>query len=69
MVDALADHPGIGIVMVRSSAHGPLAIGGEGVHHLDSGTVDGEDPLLPYGDYAFESLKGLTQCRTPVTWC
>ena len=46
MVDALANHPGIGIVMVRSSGHGPMAIGGEGVHHLDSGKVDGEDPLL-----------------------
>ena len=59
MVDALANHPGIGIVMARSATHGPLAIGGNGVHHLDSGKVDGEDPLEPFGEYAAESLKRL----------
>ncbi len=59
MVDALANHPGVGVVMVRSSAHGPLAIGGSGVRHLDSKKVDGDDPLEQFGPYAAESLKRL----------
>ena len=39
MVDALAHHPGVGLVMVRSEAHGALAIGGSGVRYLDGKRV------------------------------
>ena len=59
MVDALANHPGVGVVMVRSSAHGALAIGGSGVRYLDSKKVDGDDPLEQFGPLAAESLKRL----------
>jgi hypothetical protein len=59
LVDALANHPGIGFVMVQSASHGPIAIGKDGVHHLNSDRVDGVDPLEPYGEYAVESLKRL----------
>jgi hypothetical protein len=59
LVDALAHHPGVGVLMVRSSNHGPLAIGKSGVRHLDHRRVDGEDPLKEYGKHAAEALKRL----------
>ena len=65
MIDALAHHPGVGVLLVRSDAHGPLAIGSTGVRYLDSKKVDGEDPIEPFGVYAAEALKGvdaMTNC-------
>ncbi|MEO6349888.1 MAG: phage holin family protein [Candidatus Limnocylindrales bacterium] len=65
MVDALAHHPGVGLLLVRSDAHGPLVIGASGVRHLDGKKVDGEDPLEPFGTYAAAALKrldGMTNC-------
>lgn len=59
MVDALAHHPGVGVLMVRSAAHGALALGGSGVRYLDSKKVEGEDPLEPFGPYAADGLKAL----------
>ncbi len=57
LIPTLRDHPGIGFVMVRSEAEGALAIGARGVHHLDSGRVDGEDPLAPFGPNAVRHLR------------
>jgi uncharacterized membrane protein YvlD (DUF360 family) len=57
LIGALRDHPGIGFVMVRSDADGALAIGRAGVHHLDSGHVEGEDPLAPFGPNAARHLR------------
>jgi hypothetical protein len=59
MIDALANHPGVGIVMVRSEKLGALAIGGSGVRHLGSRKVEGEDPLEPFGKYAAQALTRL----------
>ena len=69
MVEALAHHPGVGVLMVRSEAHGAVAIGGSGIRYLDGKKVDGEDPLEPFGEYAAEALKGLdamTNCGDMV---
>jgi uncharacterized membrane protein YvlD (DUF360 family) len=52
LVPALRDHPGIGFVLVRSERRGAMAIGADGVNYLDEGTVEGEDPLLPFGHNA-----------------
>jgi Type I phosphodiesterase / nucleotide pyrophosphatase len=52
LIPTLAGHPGIGFVLVRSEADGPLVIGTRGIHYLDSGTVIGEDPLAPFGPNA-----------------
>jgi len=49
LIEGLARHPGIGFVMVRSDTLGALAIGPGGVHHLESGQIDGVDPLVPFG--------------------
>jgi len=61
MVDALANHPGIGVLMVRSSGHGPLAIGKSGVRYLSNKKVEGDDPLEPFGVHAAEALKRLDE--------
>jgi len=57
LLPELRDHPGIAFVMVRSERDGTLAIGKRGVHHLDSGGVDGEDPLAPFGSNAARHLR------------
>jgi hypothetical protein len=59
LVDALANHPGIGVLMVRSAAHGLLCVGRNGINYLDEGRVEGEDPLTAYGDLAAASFKRL----------
>jgi len=57
LVEALASHPGIGLVLVRSSDRGALAIGHGGIRYLDDGRVDGRDPLARFGRYAEDSLR------------
>src|SRR3954447_17046054 len=59
MVGALANHPGIGLALVRSAQHGAVVIGPSGVRHLSDGKVEGEDPLEPYGDTADQALRRL----------
>jgi len=56
LVVKLVEHPGIGFVLVRSQTRGALAIGADGVHELDTGTVEGLDPLLPFGERAAEHV-------------
>jgi uncharacterized membrane protein YvlD (DUF360 family) len=56
LIPGLVDHPGIAIALVDSAAHGPLAIGEEGVYHLRDGTVDGDDPLTRFGPHAARHL-------------
>ena len=53
----LVRHPGIGFVMVKSDEQGNMVIGKKGVHYLDDGKIEGEDPLLPYGPNAARHLK------------
>jgi hypothetical protein len=55
LIDGLATHPGIGLVVVNDD-DGPVAIGAAGRHHLRDGAVQGIDPLLPYGPYARHDL-------------
>ena len=65
MVQALANHPGVGVLMARSRTQGPLAIGRAGVHHLDDGRVEGRDPLRSFGAHAAAALKrldGMSNC-------
>jgi uncharacterized membrane protein YvlD (DUF360 family) len=57
LVPALRDHPGIAFAMVRSEQHGTVALGRDGVHHLASGHVEGEDPLAPFGPQAAHHLR------------
>ena len=54
---ALAVHPGVAFMVVRSSESGPVAIGEAGRHYLDDGRVVGEDPLAPFGENAAAKAK------------
>lgn len=57
LVPALRAHPHVGWLLVRSSEHGPVALGGNGTHYLADGRVEGEDPLAAFSPHAPEHLK------------
>jgi hypothetical protein len=57
LLPALRDHPGIGFVLVRSERRGAMAIGADGVNFFDEGTVEGDDPLLPFGPNAVAHVR------------
>ena len=57
LLDALRTHPGIGFVLVRSEADGAVALGAYGRALLDTGAVEGEDPLAPFGPRAAQHVK------------
>jgi hypothetical protein len=79
----LVEHPGVGFVLVKSEEHGNMVMGKNGINFLDHGTVDGVDPLLPYGPNAVRHLKreaGFNSCpdllvntgynpETEEMWC
>jgi len=52
LIPRLVKHRGVGFILVQSEQDGPLAIGASGVHHLESGRIEGVDPLLPFGPNA-----------------
>ena len=57
LVEALATHPGIAFVVVDSGA-GPVAIGAHGSRVLETGIVEGTDPLEAFGpDAAADYLR------------
>jgi hypothetical protein len=57
LIPALRNHPHVGVVLVRSETHGPMAIGGRGVRYLDDDRIDGEDPLAHFSPRAAHHLK------------
>ncbi|MDK1472113.1 phage holin family protein [Streptomyces sp. 549] len=58
LLAALADHPGIGFVLVDSAEHGPLVLGARGAEHrLATGKVVGDDPLAPFGPRAAAAVR------------
>jgi hypothetical protein len=59
LVEALASHPGVGLVLVRSGQDGPVVLGGSGLRRLGTGRVDGVDPLTGFGPLAESSLRRL----------
>jgi uncharacterized membrane protein YvlD (DUF360 family) len=56
LLGALRAHPHVGWLLVRSSEHGAMVLGGHGVHYLDAGRVEGEDPLAPFAPGAARHL-------------
>jgi uncharacterized membrane protein YvlD (DUF360 family) len=52
LIEALRGHPHVGWLLVRSREHGPVALGGGGVHYLAQGRIEGEDPLAPFSEGA-----------------
>ena len=57
LVPALAEHPHIAFVMVRSAEDGAVAIGARGVHRLADGVLTGEDPLAGFSPNAARHLR------------
>jgi hypothetical protein len=60
LIPGLLAEPGVGFVVV-DSARGPLAVGRAGVHVLDDGAVEGEDPLAPFGPRAATDLARVAE--------
>jgi uncharacterized membrane protein YvlD (DUF360 family) len=56
LIPALREHPHIGWLLVRSSAHGAVVLGPRGVRYLDSDRIEGEDPLAPFSPTAARHL-------------
>ncbi|MET7640153.1 phage holin family protein [Streptomyces sp. NPDC005438] len=57
LLRTLADHGGIGFVLVWSERHGHLVLGRGGERRLETGEVVGErDPLEPFGPGAAEAV-------------
>jgi len=65
MIAALAQHPGIGLLMGHSDERGSMVVGKTGVHYLKDGSVTGTDPMLPFGEFAeagMRRLDGMANC-------
>lgn len=52
LIPALAEHPHVGWVLVRSAERGPVIIGGGGRRIPDEGVIEGEDPLADFAPNA-----------------
>lgn len=61
----LANHPGIGFIMVNSEEFGPMVMRKGGIHYLSDDRVEGVDPLAIYGPRAADHLRresGFSNC-------
>jgi hypothetical protein len=59
LVQALANHPGIGVLIVRSAEHGLLCVGTDGINFIEEDRVEGVDPLAVYGEHAVAAVRRL----------
>ncbi len=57
LVDGLRAHEGIGLILVRDEELGDVVLGPAGIHHLDDGRIEGNDPLAPFGPNAADHLR------------
>ncbi|MEO1055287.1 MAG: phage holin family protein [Actinomycetota bacterium] len=57
LLQGLAEHPGVGFVMVRSEAVGAIVVGGHGIRVLDDDRVEGDDPLATFGPHTADHLR------------
>jgi uncharacterized membrane protein YvlD (DUF360 family) len=57
LIASVAAHPGVGLLMVRSRAHGAVVFGPKGTRFLDEDRVEGEDPTTIFGEHTVMSLK------------
>ncbi|MCW4353006.1 alkaline phosphatase family protein [Hoyosella sp. YIM 151337] len=57
LIPALVDHPGIGFVLVARDNRSSVVLGRHGSVDVNTGEVDGEDPLADYGAFALERVR------------
>ena len=57
LVAAVAAHPGVGLLLVRSKEFGAVVFGPKGTRFLDEDKVEGEDPTTLFGPHTIMSLK------------
>jgi uncharacterized membrane protein YvlD (DUF360 family) len=57
LLPALRAHPHVGWLLVRSSERGAVALGADGVRHLEDDRVDGKDPLARFSKHAADHLR------------
>jgi uncharacterized membrane protein YvlD (DUF360 family) len=57
LVDGLRTHPGVGFVAGIAEDGTPWALGPSGRLNLDDGSLDGDDPMTPYGEHAARVLR------------
>jgi uncharacterized membrane protein YvlD (DUF360 family) len=57
LVAAVAAHPGVAMLMVRSKEFGAVVFGPNGTRFLDQDKVEGEDPTTLFGPHTIMSLK------------
>ena len=50
LIPGIVNNEYVGFILVKSQEHGDLAIGKNGTYYLDSGEIDGENPLEGFGD-------------------
>ena len=57
LIPGLIKNEYVGFILVKSQEHGDIAIGKNGTYYLDSGEIEGENPLEGFGDNIVRHLK------------
>ena len=57
LLERLAQHEGVGFLMVRTAEQGSVVIGPAGRYYLDGDRVEGENPLAGFGPNAADHLR------------
>ncbi len=63
LIEGLVTHEGIAFCLVGSEEHGAVVLGPAGLHRLEDGSVEGVDPLAPFGPEADDHLRRLHAFR------
>ncbi|MBQ6512064.1 phage holin family protein [Methanobrevibacter sp.] len=57
LIPGIINNEYVGFILVKSQEHGDLAIGKNGTYFLDSGEIEGANPLEGFGDNIVQHLK------------
>ena len=57
LIPGIINNEYVGFILVKSQEHGDLAIGKNGTYYLDSGEIEGENPLKGFGNNIARHLK------------
>ena len=57
LIPGIIENEYVGFILVKSQEHGDLAIGKNGTYFLDSGKIEGKNPLEGFGDNIVRHLK------------